>query len=79
MDADQQMTDGQAFGHCLGSEGSPVQQRSTATVEPELGPHQRHQTSDQRMSLHRTLQPTVVVQGVTGSNPIITPLQILGL
>jgi hypothetical protein len=39
-----------------------VQQRRTATVAPEPGPNERHQTSDQRIHLHPTLLPTVVVQ-----------------
>jgi hypothetical protein len=38
-----------------------VQQRSTATVAPEPGPNERHQTSDERIHLHRTSLPTVVV------------------
>lgn len=50
-----------------------VQQRSTATVAPEPGPTERHQTSEQRMRLHQTLPPTVVVQVVSrGSQPVAT-------
>ena len=50
----------------LWSRGS-VQQRCTATVEAEPGPDKLHQASHQRMGLHHTLLPTVVVYAVSRS------------
>jgi hypothetical protein len=47
-------------GNALGARDA-VQQRSTATVEPEPQPDGRYQASDQRSRLHQTLPPTVVV------------------
>jgi hypothetical protein len=51
-----------------------VQQRSTATVDHELEPDGRYQASDQRVRLHQTLPPTVVVQDVAGSSPVTHPM-----
>ena len=50
-----------------------VQQRSTATVEPESEPDGRYQASDQRVRLHQTLPPTIVVQDVAGSSHFTYP------
>jgi hypothetical protein len=50
-----------------------VQQRSTATVKPPSQHIRPLQASGQRMHLHRTALPPVVVQDVAGSSPVTHP------
>jgi hypothetical protein len=42
-------------------------------VDPEPGPNGRHQTSDRRIRLPRTLLPTVVVQDVGSPGDLTRP------